>query len=494
MTEVAALRCTTLVVGAGPGGYVAAIRLAQLGVDTVVADAQPIGGTCLNVGCIPSKALIHAADEFAAVASAVADGRYGVTGTPAVSMPAVTSEVQSVVAKLTGGVSGLVKSAGARALVGRAEILDGKTAAVHTADGTVRVHCEHLVLATGSRSAELPALPFGGDVLGSSEALFLDELPRRLVVVGAGYIGLELGTAFAKLGSAVTIVEFLDRILPQYDHQLTRPVATRLKRLGVEVLLGTRATGFADGALHITAAGGTSDDTGSDRPAARDDGSLPGDGAGAERAIAADTIPADKVLVTVGRVPATDGFGLDRLDLDMDGRYVRVDGRCRTSMRNVWAIGDLTGEPMLAHRAMAQGAAVAELIAGRTDVLTQWAIPAVCYTDPEIVTAGLLPDHAAAAGIDAITATSPLQANGRALTLGRTDGMVRVVARRDNHAVVGLQAVGAGVGEFASTFALALEMGARLEDLSAAVAAHPTLGEVLQEAALSALGTPRHTH
>jgi dihydrolipoamide dehydrogenase len=454
--------CTALVVGAGPGGYVAAIRLGQLGVDTIVVDPGTIGGTCLNIGCIPSKALIHAADEFATVATAVRHGRFGMSGDgPVADMSATTKEVAAVVERLTTGVTGLVRHAGAVAITGRAEIVDGKAVDVHTADGTERIRCEHLVLATGSRPAELGVLPFGGDVISSTEALFLDALPVRLAVVGAGYIGLELGTAFAKLGAQVTVVEIADRVLPLYDAVLTKPVASHLRALGVEVHLGAKAAGLdGDGALRI-------------------------EGSTGERAIAAD-----KVLVTVGRVPVTDGWGLERLDLDRSGPYVTVDEAGRTSMRNVWAIGDLTGEPMLAHRAMAQGEAVAGLIAGNDAVLTQRAIPAVVYTDPEIVTAGLSPEEA---GPDALVALSPLQANGRALTMGRKDGFVRVVARKDDHAVVGLQAVGAAISEFATTFALALEMGARLEDIAATVAAHPTLGEALQEAAMAALGRPRHS-
>jgi dihydrolipoamide dehydrogenase len=441
------------VVGAGPGGYVAAIRLGQLGVDSVLVDAGTIGGTCLNVGCIPSKALIHAAAEFATVAAAAAKGRYGLAPDPVVAdMAEITATVGAVVQRLTSGVTSLVHKAGVRVLTGRAEVVDGKSVTVATSDGPVTVRAEHLVVATGSRPAELPFLPFDGQrVISSTEALFLDELPTRLAVVGAGYIGIELGTAFAKLGSTVTIVEIAERILPLYDDALTKPVAKHVRELGVDLRLGTSA----------------------------------------------ETIGAssyDKVLVTVGRAPATTGWGLESLDLAMDGRYIAVDREGRTSMRNVWAIGDVTGEPMLAHRAMAQGEVVAERIAGVTrHTVTEPIIPAVVYSDPEIVTAGLSPDEAAARGLDVLAATASFAGNGRALTLGRRDGFVRIVARRDNHAVVGLQAVGPEIGELAGVFAMALELGCVLEDVVNVVAAHPTLGEAVQESAFRALGRPLHS-
>jgi len=284
-------------------------------------------------------------------------------------------------------------------------------------------------------------------------------------VVGAGYIGLELGTAFAKLGAKVTIVEAEERILPAYDSELTRPVSRRLRALGVEVLTGARASGLDEtgGALRVTQQGA----------AVRD-------------------IPADKVLVATGRQARTAGLGLDRLDLTMNGAFVRIDERCATSMLNVWAVGDLTGEPMLAHRAMAQGAMVAEIIAGHRRVFDAVAIPAVCFTDPEIVTVGLSPDAARAAGHDVHVGMFPLSANGRALTLGAEDGFVRVTARADNHLVLGIASVGAGVSELSSAFGVALEMGARLEDIGGTIHAHPTLGEAFHEASLRALGEALH--
>jgi dihydrolipoamide dehydrogenase len=290
-------------------------------------------------------------------------------------------------------------------------------------------------------------------------------VPRRLIVVGAGYIGLELGTAFAKLGAELTVVEAAPRILPQYDAALSEPVARRLGELGAKVLTGAKVKGaVGDGAaLAIETADGES-----------------------------MTLPADRILVTVGRKPAVAGFGLDVLDLDMDGAFVRIDDQCRTSMRGVYAIGDVSGQPMLAHRAMAQGEMVAEIVAGHRRGWDKFCIPSICFTDPEIVTVGLSPADAAVQGLDVRTDMYPFRANGRALTLGREEGFIRVVARADNHLLLGVQGVGAGIAELSASFSLAIEMGARLEDIAAVVHAHPTQSEAFHEAALKSLGHPIH--
>jgi dihydrolipoyl dehydrogenase len=329
---------------------------------------------------------------------------------------------------------------------------DGKTVEVGTETGRQIIRAEQVVIAAGSSAVELPALPFGDRVISSTGALALTEVPGRLVVVGAGYIGLELGTAFAKLGAAVTIVEAQTRILPQYDAELTRPVARRLRELGVEVLTGAKANGLARNgtALAIEAADGQS-----------------------------VMLPVDQVLVTVGRRPATDGWSLDAIDLDMDGSFIRIDDKCQTSMRGVYAVGDVTGEPMLAHRASAQGEMAAEIIAGENRCWDKRCIPAVCFTDPEIVTAGLSPEEAAAAGIKFKTGQFPFHANGRAMTLEKEAGFIRVVARADNHLLLGIQAVGGGIAELSAGCSLALEMGARLEDIAATIHAHPTQSESL---------------
>ena len=461
------ITCKLLVIGAGPGGYVCAIRAGQLGVDTVIVEMAKPGGTCLNIGCIPSKALIHAADDFhKTVAMAAGRNAMGIRAEkPAIDLAKTMSWKDGITGRLTMGVSGLLKKAGVKIVVGRAKFLDGKTVAVETETGEQIIRAENIVIATGSSPVELPSLPFGGKVISSTGALSLSEMPQKLAVVGAGYIGLELGIAFAKLGSKVTIVESLDRILPLYDTQLTQPVAKRLSALGVEVLLGTKVKSMS----------------------ANGEALLAETGEGEERRIAAD-----KVLVTVGRKPLTEGWGREELELDMVGRFLRIDDQCRTSMRGIYAVGDVTGEPMLAHRAMAQGEMVAEIVSGKRRSWDKRAIPAVCFTDPEIVSVGLSPEEAKAGGREVKIGQFPFAANGRAMTLSSEEGVVRVVARADNHLVLGIQAVGAGVSELSAAFSLAVEMGARLEDIAGTIHAHPTQSEGFAEAAMKALGHALH--
>jgi dihydrolipoamide dehydrogenase len=458
------LRCKVLVIGGGPGGYVAAIRAGQLGLDTILVEADRLGGTCLNVGCIPSKALIHAAGAAHGLREPRALNAIGLSiGPPKLDFARTIAWKDAIVTRLTSGVGALLKKAKVRTLLGTATIIDGKMTTVREDTGESRIQAEHLVIATGSEPVELSALKFGGDVLSSTESLALNEVPGSLAVVGAGYIGMELGMTFAKLGAKVTIVEALPKILPLYDPELTQPVARRLAELGVETLVGAKALGVANGALTVATADGE------------------------ERSIAAD-----KVLVAVGRRAHTTGFGLETLDLTMSGPFVRIDATCATSMRNVWAIGDVTGEPMLAHRAMAQGAMVAEIIAGQKRAFDHVAIPSICFTDPEIVAVGLSPDAAKAAHGEIRVGHFPFRANGRAMTLQDDEGFVRVVARSDNHVALGVHAVGAGVSELSAAFSLALEMGARLEDIALTIHAHPTLSEAFHESALAALGHPLH--
>lgn len=456
-----------LVIGGGPGGYVAAIRAAQLGVATTLVEGQALGGTCLNIGCIPSKALIHVAEEFTRARANAQGSPLGIRAAePTIDLAQALAWQQGVVQRLTGGVAGLLKKAGVQVIEGWARIVDGKTVDVSTGgEALARIQCEHLLLATGSQPLELPKLPFGGPVISSTEALSLRETPRYLAVVGAGYIGLELGMAWRKLGAEVAIVEATDRVLPAYDDELTRPVLSALKRLGVTLHLGCTAEG-------LTATG---------------------DGLRVRSRNADEfVLPAERVLVAAGRVARLSGFNLESLPLEMNGRVLRVDDQCRTSMRNVWAIGDITGEPMLAHRAMAQGEVAAHCIAGQRRRFAPLAVPAVCFTEPEVVTVGQTREQAEAAGLACVSASFPLAANARAMTLEAREGFVRVVARQDNHLILGWQAVGPGVSELVTAFCYSLEMGARLEDVAGTIHAHPTLGEAVQEAALRAMGRALH--
>jgi dihydrolipoamide dehydrogenase len=455
-----------LIIGGGPGGYVAGIRCGQLGLDTVLVESHKLGGTCLNVGCIPSKAVIHSAGYFETMTRAAsAKGLHGIrlASQPTLDMQELVAWKDGVVKKLNTGVAALLKRAKVRVVQGWAVFSDAKTCKV----GDTTIVAEHVILANGSKPVELPFLPFGDKVISSTEALDLAELPRKLVVVGAGYIGLELGIAFRKLGSEVTIVEALDRILPLYDAELVAPVAKWLKTNGVTVHLSAKAKGADESGLVVEMADGKT-----------------------------QTFPADKILVTVGRKPNTEGWGREAMALDMaketGNRFVKVDDQCRTSMRGVWAVGDLVGEPMLEHKAATQGEMVAEIIAGHKRRFAPASIPAVCFTEPEIVSAGLLPSEAAAKGIETIVALFPFAANGRSLSMDSGEGFVRVVARKDDHRLLGIQAVGAHVAELSGEFSHALEMGALLEDVAGTIHVHPTLSEAYHEAALRALGHAIH--
>lgn len=458
--------CEVLVLGGGPGGYVAAIRAGQLGLSTILVEQASLGGICLNVGCIPSKALIHVADTFENMQMAADNRIPGVSvAKPTFDLPGAMAWKDGIVQRLTSGVAGLLKKAGVTVQRGTGRMRDGKTCMIDTGDGQHMVRAKHVVLAPGSEPVELAGLPFGGQVISSTEALALDSLPGSLAVVGGGYIGLELGTAFAKLGVKVTVLEATGNLLPQYDDELSSVVSKSLTALGIDVRLNRRATGMSEDAATLEIAGPDNVD---------------------------ERLVSEKVLVTVGRRARLTGWGLSELGLAMNGPAIRIDDQCRTSMTDVFAIGDVTGEPMLAHRAMAQGNIVAEIIAGKRRTFDPVAIPAVCFTDPEIVSVGLSPEEARESGYEIKVGKFPLSANGRAMTLDALQGFVRIVARRDNDLVLGIQAVGKNISEFASAFALGLEMGSTLEDIAATIHAHPTQGEGIQEAALIALGHGLH--
>ncbi|HIO00716.1 MAG TPA: dihydrolipoyl dehydrogenase [Alphaproteobacteria bacterium] len=460
MSEV--IKTKVLVVGGGPGGYVAAIRCGQLGLDTVLVEGDQLGGTCLIRGCIPSKAMIHAASEFSSMVETARKPQFGIslTSPPELDLAGTVAWKDSIVNRLNTGVGALLKRAKVKVIEGWGRFSDAKTCQVETSDGTVTIQSEHVILATGSAPVELPFLPMGGKVISSAEALSLAELPRKLVVVGAGYIGLELGIAYAKLGSDVTVVESTDRILPLYDKQLVEPVRQWLEKHGVKLHLNACAKGERDDGLAVEL----------------DDGSEV-------------VLPADNILVTVGRKPLTEGWGMENMVLEMDGRFVKVDEQCATSTKNVWAIGDLVGEPMLAHKASAQGEVVAEIIAGKKRRFDPVAIPAVCFTEPEIVSVGV-----DAGAPNTTTGVFPMAASGRALSMnaGDSGGFVRVVAHSGTHRILGVQAVGAHISELTAAFTTAIEMGATVGDIESIIQAHPTMGEMFQEASLKVLGHAIH--
>ncbi|MDZ7702399.1 MAG: dihydrolipoyl dehydrogenase [Halobacteriales archaeon] len=458
-----------LVIGGGPGGYVAAIRAGQLGLDVTLVESDDIGGVCLNRGCIPSKALISASDVAHEAATAE---ELGITADPTVDLGKMVEWKQGVVDTLTGGVEGLLEANGVTVMHGRAEFADeGKARVVSggEGEGAETVEFEHAIVATGSRPIEIPGFEYGdGPVIDAAAALELEAVPDRLVVVGAGYIGMELSTVFAKLGSDVTVVEMLDDMLPGYEADVARYVKRRANDLGIEFHFGQRASEWReadDGYVCVTE---DEDGTTYDHPA-------------------------DTVLVAVGRQPVTDTLNLEAVGLEPDdGGFLETDDQCRTALDDVYAVGDVAGEPMLAHKASYEGEVAAEVIAGEPAGLDAQAIPAAVFTDPEIATVGLTEAEAEEAGYEPITGRFQFGASGRALTTNHAEGFVRVVADGESHFVVGAQIVGPEASELVAELALAIEMGARLEDVTGTVHTHPTLGESTREAALGALGRAIH--
>jgi len=457
-----------LVIGAGPGGYVCAIRAAQLGIKTTIVESVKPGGTCLNVGCIPSKAIIHASDEFHRLTELASSDKNSIgisCAAPSIAMADTIRWKDGIVSRLNSGVSSLLKKAGVSVLHGQARFQDGKSVVVSSSDGEIQVNCQHAVIATGSEAIELADLPFGEHVYSSTEILSITEIPKSLCVVGGGYIGLELGISFAKLGSSVTVIEGAERVLPQYEKELTAPVVKRMQELEVRVLTSTTAYRYDNSTRSLQVSDGSN---------------------------SARYVSAEKVLVTVGRKPRLEGWGLTELQLTHDKAGIAIDDVCRTSMLGVYAIGDVTGEPMLAHRAMAQGDMVARHLAGENVSWDKLCIPAVCFTDPEIVSVGLSPGEADATSEDVHISKFPFMANGRAMTLQREEGFIRVVSSKKNHVILGIQAVGVGVSELSAAFALAIEMGARAEDVAATIHAHPTLSEEKRQTRNQGLPFLRH--
>ena len=467
-----------LVIGGGPGGYVAAIRAAQLGKDVTLVEKDRLGGVCLNVGCIPSKALIDAAKTYHRLARE-ADRGIVVEGAR-LDFSRLQGWKQSVVQRLTGGVEQLLKGNGVAVVKGRATFTGPNQVLVENPGGGNEVYrFKHCILATGSRPVELPGFAFDGvRILDSTDLLSLDHLPLRLVVIGGGYIGLELGTALAKLGSEVTVLELADQLLPGTDPELVQVVARRLRQLGVKVHTGVRVLRWEEepGGEGVRVVY---------RPEPRGEGA---GSSGDEQAVAADA-----VLVSVGRRPNTDGLGLELAGVELDERgRVKVDGQLRTSQRHIFAIGDIVPGPMLAHKASREGIVAAEVIAGLPAAADYVAVPAPIFTDPEIATVGLTEEQARQQGYDPVVGRFPYTANGRALTLGERDGFVKLVADRESKVVLGAGIVGPEASDLIAELALAIEMGATLEDLALTIHAHPTLSEAVMEAAEAGLGHAIH--
>lgn len=462
-----------LVIGAGPGGYVAGIRLGQLKVKTLVVEKDQPGGVCLNVGCIPSKALITASKYFDKLKHGSDMGL--LADNLRVDMLKMQAWKGEVVTKLTGGVRQLLKANGCDYLTGTATLVGPRTvqiqaAAANGADkGVTTVQADNIVLATGSRPIEIPGFKFDGNrVVDSTGALAFAEIPRRLVVIGGGYIGIEIGTLYAKLGAHVTVVEALPSILTGTDPELGQLVARKLKKLGVEVVTGAKAKSWVEKG---------------DRAVVTLEVGDKGEAA---------TIDADKVLVAVGRRPNYEGLGLEALGVRVERGFVPVDRCMRTNVGGIYAIGDLAGQPMLAHKASREAEVVAEVIAGHRAEMDVRCIPAVIFSDPEIATAGITADEAQKAGRQVKIGKFPFAALGRAIANADTDGFVKVVIDAATKEVLGIHVVGNGASDMIAEAALAIEMGALADDLSLTIHAHPTLPEAIMEAAKASLGEAIH--
>ncbi len=452
-----------IVVGAGPGGYVAAIRAAQLGRRVAIVDPSPrLGGTCLRVGCIPTKALLHSSELYAQARCRFAD--HGIqTGELRLDLATLLARKERIVEELSGGIGLLMKKHKIQVHRGTGRLVEAGRVLVTGESGETELRAPAVILATGSRPISLGPLPVDGErVVDSTGALGFTEVPRRLVVVGGGAIGLELGSVWQRLGAEVTVVELLDQIVPQADKQSAKMLARALKKQGLILRLRTRVTGFerVGEALRIT----VQDDR--DR---------------------VEVLEADRLLVAVGREPYTEGLGLDEAGVTLDERgRVQVNERWETSVVGVHAIGDLVAGPMLAHKASEEGVAVAEILAGQTPPrLRHDTIPNVVYTAPELATVGLDEAEAKRRGLEAKAARTYFQANGRARTMGETDGMVKVVADPSTGKLLGVHIVGPHASEIIGEAVVALGLGARASDLANAVHAHPTLSEAIKEAALA---------
>jgi dihydrolipoamide dehydrogenase len=456
-----------LVVGGGPGGYVAAIRAAQLGRKVTLVDKDELGGVCLNRGCIPSKALISAAERVQQLRESAHMG-IRVDGDITVDLPELMKWKDGVVKKLTGGVATLLKGNKVEVIKGEAYFSGPDTVRIATEKESQTYQFKDCIIATGSRPAEIPTLPFDGErILSSTEVLSLREIPKRLLVVGGGYIGLELGTAYRKLGSEVTILEGTDNLLPGVDPSLVRMVARKLKKLGVTVVTGAMVQGGERSGDEV-------------RVIARVKGEE-------------QTYTADIVLVAVGRKPNTDELGLEQAGVRLDERgFIQVDRQMRTSVPHIYAIGDVAGGALLAHKASCEGKVAAEAIAGQPSEVDVRAMPFVIFSDPEIAYTGLTEKEAKEEGYDPVVSRFAFQANGRALTMEAADGFVQVVADKESKQLLGVQIVGPEASTLIAEAVLAIEMGANAEDLSLTVHAHPTLPEALMEAAEGVLGQAIH--
>jgi len=455
----------TLVIGAGPGGYVAAIRASQKGQNVTIVEREYLGGVCSNVGCIPSKVLISVGHRFEQAQHS--DDMGVIAQEVKLNWTKVQEFKKGVVSKLVGGVKSLLKGNKIDILNGEAYFVNSNTVRVIDGDNEQTYTFKNAIIATGSRPVEIPTFKFTKRVINSNDALTLPEVPEKLVVIGGGYIGTELGSAYANLGSEVTIIEGGYDILGGFEKQMTQVVKKGLKKKGVEVVVGASAKGVEENEKGVVV---TYEADGEEK-----------------------TVEANYVLVTVGRRPNTDEMGLEATGIEFAERgLLKVDKQCRTSVPNIYAIGDIVSGPQLAHKAYYEGKVAAEAIAGENSIVDYLAIPAVCFTDPELATVGYNEEQAKAEGIEVKVAKFPFAANGRALALNATEGYVKLVAHKEDNLLIGAQIVGAGASDMIAEMALAIEAGMTAEDIALTIHAHPTLGEITMEAAEVIIERPIH--
>ncbi|WP_025117105.1 dihydrolipoyl dehydrogenase [Lysinibacillus fusiformis] len=455
----------TLVIGAGPGGYVAAIRAYQMKQNVTIVEREYLGGVCSNVGCIPSKVLISVGHRFE---QAKHSDDMGVAAQEVkLDWTKVQEFKKGVVSKLVGGVESLLKGNKIDIVKGEAYFIDANTVRVIDGDKAQTYSFKNAILATGSRPVEIPTFKFTKRIINSTDALSLPEVPEKLVVIGGGYIGTELGSAYANLGSQVTIIEGGKDILAGFEKQMTQVVKKGLKKKGVEVVVGASAKGVVENEKGVVV---TYEADGEEK-----------------------IVEANYVLVTVGRLPNTDELGLEAIGIEFAERgLLKVDKQCRTSVPNIYAIGDIVSGPQLAHKASYEGKVAAEAIAGEKSIVDYLAIPAVCFTDPELATVGYNEEQAKAEGIEVKMAKFPFAINGRALALNAAEGFVKLVVRKNDGILIGAQIVGTGASDMIAELSLAIEAGMTADDVALTIHAHPTLGEMTMEAAEVIMGRPIH--
>jgi dihydrolipoamide dehydrogenase len=447
-----------IVIGAGPGGYVCAFRAAQLGLKVALIDKRAeLGGTCLNVGCIPSKALLASSEHFLFAQKHAAEHGIKIDGV-SIDIPAMLKKKDGIVAKMTGGVALLAKARKITVITGSASFVSANTVRVATsASESSELTAKNIVIATGSAPVELPFMKFDGKtVISSTEALTLTEVPKKLVVVGGGAIGLELGSVWARLGAEVTVVEFLPKIAAANDDDIVRNFTRLLQKQGLKIEVNAKVTGFSKGVLT------------------------------AERDGKVLEFPADKVLVAVGRRPYADNLGLDKAGVELtDKKRIKVDAHLKTTAPGVWAIGDVIDGPMLAHKAEEDGVAVAEWIAGKHGHVNWDLMPAIIYTEPEVASVGLGEDAAKAKGLAINVGKFNFAANARALANDAGDGYVKIIADAKTDKILGAQILGKNAGELISEIVTHMEYGGSAEDLARTIHAHPTMSEAVKEAAMA---------